>query len=1413
MPIYSPTGFLDITNATLRTSNLEAQNIKLNGGNIYVTSELTTDELLNLDNVVNAGNATSNTVQFTNVTTGLVADSNIVVTGNVTAGSFLGDGSGLTSIPPSAITGTLSQWSDGANGDVYIASNVGIGNVHTLTSNTLQVGANLYVRDADANVLTVTGNVAADYFEGDGSKLTGISSTLQAITDSGNVTSNTVQFSNATTGFVTTSNIEVGGALKINTITAAAYHSLQAVTNVGNVTSNTVQFSNATTGLVTTANVEVGGELTVSGNVSVDTDTLFVDTATSRVGVGTGTPEATLHVEGNVYVSSNLEVDGSTISTTIVSDGVPNISWAKSIGGTSTDSGYGIATDSGGNVYVTGEYRGTADFGSGTSLTSAGSDDVYVAKYDTSGTVQWAKSIGGTSSNFGYDIATDSSGNVYVTGQYNGIVDFGPSTSLTSAGSGDAFVAKYDTNGTVRWATSIGGTSSNFGYGIATDSSGNVYVTGHYNGIVDFGPSTSLTSAGSGDAFVAKYNTSGTVQWATSIGGTGYDTGNGIATDSSGNVYVTGRYNGTANFGPSTSLTGAGSGDAYVAKYDTSGTVQWAKSIGGTLYDIGYGIATDSGGNVYVTGDYRGTADFGSGTSLTSAGSGDVYVAKYDTSGTVQWARGIGGTVASVFGYGIATDSSGNVYVTGEYYGTADFGSGTSLTGAGISRDAFVAKYNTSGTVQWAKSIGGTATDSGQGIATDSSGNVYVTGRYNGTANFGSGTSLTSAGSTDVFIAKYSPPKNLNINKSVDIQGDVNMLHTSNTAALKINSNVVTEFPRSKKLIKYPRVALTGQTTSNYIVTGSSWYNSPALGGSGTQYEPWKAFDNVGSHPTGQLAWYSFDYPTTEAYSGTDNAFNPNHGGTATPDLFTGAVQGEWLKIQLPHKVALDHYIMYGPNQESEFPRDWTVYGSADGTNWVRVDDRVSQIFGAGTGGGGTATGKKKEYQLDTQTDEYLYFAFVFTRGSVNRTQYVGVGEIELFGVPEYDPEADGVDVTVKSLPNVPNTDWLEVYYDAKDLADGSTTVNDLKPVGTAINGTVAGNTSVTDGAFTFDGSGDYISGTLSSSATGDWVHSLSMWFKADSFSATSPHTLFYGGGTSISANNLIFLRVDGGDNPHIHYSDIGTAVQKNMSVFTDVWYHVTATYSGGGWANAKLYINGELTNDTLTDTTPLTLTGSSTFYIGKAINSFNPSFNGSIANFRLFNRALTSDEIYQLYAYQKEYFGHGDLSMTLKAGRLGIGTSEPKAALDVRGDIYGGCPIFFTAYAGANNTVTGSSTGTVIVFNKTTVNKGGAYDTSNGRCTFPVSGYYEVFFRGGTAGTADFHAKIYKNGNAPGSGGWPDNLPRLWDNGDTQYRNAGTIQFFYYFTAGEYIEVRLTNSSVFNADNYNSFSVKYLSN
>ena len=467
--------------------------------------------------------------------------------------------------------------------------------------------------------------------------------------------------------------------------------------------------------------------------------------------------------------------------------------------------------------------------------------------------------------------------------------------------------------------------------------------------------------------------------------------------------------------------------------------------------------------------------------------------------------------------------------------------------------------------------------------------------------------------------------------------------HDANVASIKLNSNVVTEFSRSKKLIKYPRVAMTGQTTSNYTVTGSSWY------GSGANYEPWKAFDNEGNHSTGQLAWYSFDYSAPEAYSGTDNTFNPNHGGTTTPDLFTGAVQGEWLKIQLPHKVALDHYIMYGPNQETEFPQDWTMYGSVDGTNWDRVDSRVSQVFGAGTGASGTATGKKKEYQLDTQTDEYLYFAFVFTKASPNRTTYVGVGEIELYGTPEYDPEAYGTDVTLKSLANVPNTDWLEVYYDAKNYTNG------LVQDETTNNRDAAMNATFDNGeikAFSF--SGAYTSNVTTSDhglGTGDVTYTMSYWFKRTAVAGSYDYIVMLGDGGVTRSSILMWI-----NNNQLVLDHWSAALRVSDPIKLNKWYHVAAGHRGGdtpSLENDFIYINGKRVTPGITQTPgSFTLAGSK-LTLGSEHNGTTEFLNGKIANFRLFNRALTSDEVWQLYAYQKEYFGHGDLSMTLKAGRL----------------------------------------------------------------------------------------------------------------------------------------------------------------
>jgi hypothetical protein len=313
------------------------------------------------------------------------------------------------------------------------------------------------------------------------------------------------------------------------------------------------------------------------------------------------------------------------------------------------------------------------------------------------------------------------------------------------------------------------------GYGIAVDGSGNSYVIGYFEGSATFGAGeanqTVLTADGNFDIFVAKYNSSGALQWAKRAGGADFDEAYGIAVDGSGNSYVTGYFEGSATFGAGEAnqavLTVAGSNDAFVAKYNASGALQWAKRAGGTGFVDGIGIRADSSGNSYVAGTFSGSATFGAGeanqTILTAAGSGfDIFVAKFNSSGAVQWAKRAGGT-GSDEGYAIGVDGSGNSYVSGYFEGSATFGAGeanqTTLTAAGSGFDIFVAKYNSSGAVQWAKRAGGTDLELGYGIAVDGSGNSYVTGYFDGSATFGAGeanqTTLTSAGGLDIFVAKF----------------------------------------------------------------------------------------------------------------------------------------------------------------------------------------------------------------------------------------------------------------------------------------------------------------------------------------------------------------------------------------------------------------------------------------------------------------------------------------------------------------------------------------------------------------------------------------------------------------------------------------------------------------------------------
>jgi PKD repeat protein len=349
--------------------------------------------------------------------------------------------------------------------------------------------------------------------------------------------------------------------------------------------------------------------------------------------------------------------------------------WSKRIGGHDDDSGTAIALDASGNVLVAGFAGPNVDFGGG-ELPTAGGYDVFVAKYAGSdGHNLWAKRFGSATDEYPWAIAVDGCGNVLVTGEFTGTVDFGGG-ALTSAGDRDVFVAKFaGADGRHLWSRRFGAALTDLGNGIGTDASGNVFVTGLFQNTVDFGGGA-FTSAGGRDVFVAKYAAAdGQHLWSKRLGSTSIDEGCGLAVDGSGEVVVTGSFIGTVDFGGGPISTPNAGSDAFVVKYSNLGVHRWSKRLGSTNGDSGEAVAIDGSGNVTVTGAFQGAVDFGGG-SLTSAGSFDIFVAQYrGTDGQHVWSRRYGGT-GNDRCQGVASNT-GTVAVTGYFPGTVNFGDGS----------------------------------------------------------------------------------------------------------------------------------------------------------------------------------------------------------------------------------------------------------------------------------------------------------------------------------------------------------------------------------------------------------------------------------------------------------------------------------------------------------------------------------------------------------------------------------------------------------------------------------------------------------------------------------------------------------------------------------------------------------------
>jgi hypothetical protein len=423
---------------------------------------------------------------------------------------------------------------------------------------------------------------------------------------------------------------------------------------------------------------------------------------------------------------------------------VPEWQWAVRAGGIQEDNCNCIATDNQGNVYIAGTFRETANFGS-TVLTSTGDQDIFIAKLDMNGNWLWAVKAGGIEYDEIYGIATDNTGYVYVTGCFYYTATFGTYT-LTSSGSTDIYVAKLDTNGNFTWAVRGGGFSSDQSYSIAVNTTG-VVITGYVSGDVAFG-SHPLSGFGQQDIFIAKLDANGNWLWARNAGGLYYDVGISVALDDMGYIYATGCFEDDANFA-GTILSSLGEEDIFIAKLSPDGFLLAAFRAGGISEDTGTGITLDTSGNVYLTGYFMLSIGFGP-TVMTSFGNADIFLTKMSSGAIYQWARQAGGLSDDV-GISITVDNQGNSYVTGYFMDAASFADVT-LTSYGL-QDVYIAKLDTNGFLNWVVKAGGVSWDQARGIAFAGSGDIYCAGVFETAAVFGN-TILTSQGNQDIFVTK-----------------------------------------------------------------------------------------------------------------------------------------------------------------------------------------------------------------------------------------------------------------------------------------------------------------------------------------------------------------------------------------------------------------------------------------------------------------------------------------------------------------------------------------------------------------------------------------------------------------------------------------------------------------------------------
>jgi len=537
------------------------------------------------------------------------------------------------------------------------------------------------------------------------------------------------------------------------------------------------------------------------------------------------------------------------------------------------------------------------------------------------------------------------------------------------------------------------------------------------------------------------------------------------------------------------------------------------------------------------------------------------------------------------------------------------------------------------------------------------------------TANAQIGRDLVVSGnttvSTDLTVsANATVADTLTISEHLIASKEATVTGNLHVTTIRSDSNVVTEYtgPHDRPLRKYPEVAMTANDNSS--TSGYSVVQSTLSTNSTETRKAWSLFNHVTSGGGGDT-YHGDDGVTTNSisspYNNADGTYQEN------PVESLGGVNGTWLYIRLPKKISLDHAKLISRSaQPQRVPRSATFLGSNNGTDWTSIFSFSDVgLIGDSSSGEHTYT-----YNVNS-TVKYEYFGFVWEKVGTN--YYVNIEELELYG---HEEGSGSLDTTLKTVYNVPATTGtqLEVYYDAKGESTVQSPIPDLSP--NTNTGAVSGHSPIldsTDGidSFKFNGSSQYVTGAHGLTTGSGPVHTISLWLNATEMTNYTYAVQLGQGGTSHQQSAIMFYE---NKISHAHW---GSGVLSDITIAKNVWYHVVAVFTGGNGSDLskhKIFINGEDGRvgpfPGSTDG-PVVLTGTQLTLGRKEHAGGTPGdyFNGSIANFRLYSKALNADQVKELYDYQKDYFLGSKSQVTLYKGHLGVGVTEPSGQLELAGD------------------------------------------------------------------------------------------------------------------------------------------------